>query len=251
MRLVIQAKKQMGFNLISMADSHRELTVAAMAVLERVRLDGLRDQTVSALSHGNQRKLEVALLIALDPMVYMFDEPTAGMSVDEAPVVLDLIAELKAGQLDTAILALPVSEPAFNEIPLFEEPFVLVRPGSDADKPVPDREDLREMQLLLLEEGHCFRDQALSFCEIPQNAPRELLDASSLSTLVQMVNAGIGVTLLPEMAVPIETRSAKVDVARFPAPQPQRTIGMVWRRNNPMAEKLSQIAGVVTQAADR
>ena len=162
-----------------------------------------------------------------------------------------LIAELKAGQLDTAILALPVSEPAFNEIPLFEEPFVLVRPGSDADKPVPDREDLREMQLLLLEEGHCFRDQALSFCEIPQNAPRELLDASSLSTLVQMVNAGIGVTLLPEMAVPIETRSAKVDVARFPAPQPQRTIGMVWRRNNPMAEKLSQIAGVVTQAADR
>lgn len=103
-RLVIQAKKQMGFNLFSMADSHRELTVAAMAVLERVRLDGLRDQTVSALSHGNQRKLEVALLIALDPMVYMFDEPTAGMSVDEAPVVLDLIAELKADKERTILL---------------------------------------------------------------------------------------------------------------------------------------------------
>ncbi|MBB97284.1 MAG: ABC transporter ATP-binding protein [Rhodobacteraceae bacterium] len=94
-RLVIQAHQHKGFSLFSMASSHTELTVAAMAVLERVKLDRLKDQKVSELSHGNQRKLEVALLIALDPQVYMFDEPTAGMSADEAPVVLDLIAELK------------------------------------------------------------------------------------------------------------------------------------------------------------
>ena len=94
-RLVIQAHQRKGFGLFSMADSHVELTTRAMAVLDRVRLDTLKDQNVSELSHGNQRKLEVAMLIALDPMVYMFDEPTAGMSVDEAPVVLDLIAELK------------------------------------------------------------------------------------------------------------------------------------------------------------
>lgn len=94
-RLVVQAQQDKGFSLFSMASSHTELTVAAMAVLERVRLDNLKDQKVSELSHGNQRKLEVALLIALDPKVYMFDEPTAGMSADEAPVVLDLIAELK------------------------------------------------------------------------------------------------------------------------------------------------------------
>ena len=102
-RLVVQCHAQQGFNLWSMAASHRELTDRAMAVLERVRLADLAGQTVSELSHGNQRKLEVALLIALDPAVYMFDEPTAGMSVDEAPVVLDLIAELKE-QSDRTVL---------------------------------------------------------------------------------------------------------------------------------------------------
>ena len=103
-RLVIQAREHKGFNLFTMADSFHELTVAALAILERVRLDGLKDHKVAELSHGNQRKLEVALLIALDPMVYMFDEPTAGMSVDEAPVVLDLIAELKADRERTILL---------------------------------------------------------------------------------------------------------------------------------------------------
>ncbi len=103
-RLVIQAHRNKGFSLLSMADSHHELTVEARAVLERVRLDTMEDQKVTELSHGNQRKLEVAMLIALDPMVYMFDEPTAGMSADEAPVVLDLIAELKAERERTILL---------------------------------------------------------------------------------------------------------------------------------------------------
>lgn len=103
-RLVIQAKAKMGFSFFSMADGHAEITDRAIAVLEKVKLFDLRDQTVSALSHGNQRKLEVAMLIALDPLVYMFDEPTAGMSVDEAPVVLDLIAELKAEKDRTILL---------------------------------------------------------------------------------------------------------------------------------------------------
>ena len=102
------------------------------------------------------------------------------------------------GRLDTAIIALPVSEPAFIEAPLFDEEFVLVRPKQDATKPIPNIKDLREMRLLLLEEGHCFRDQALTFCDLNASRPRELLEGSSLSTLVQMVSAGIGVTLIPE-----------------------------------------------------
>jgi branched-chain amino acid transport system ATP-binding protein len=103
-RLVIQSRQHKGFDLFSMADRHTELTTAAMAILERVRLDTQKDQTVSELSHGDQRKLEVALMIGLDPMVYMFDEPTAGMSVDEAPVILDLIAEIKADRERTVLL---------------------------------------------------------------------------------------------------------------------------------------------------
>jgi LysR family hydrogen peroxide-inducible transcriptional activator len=161
-----------------------------------------------------------------------------------------LIQELAEGRLDTAILALPVSEPWLAEVGLFAENFLLVRPGADAGTPVPSGEMLREMRLLLLEEGHCFRDQALSFCKMRLSPPREVLDASSLSTLVQMVGAGIGVTLIPEMAVAVETRSASVSVARFEDPQPSRTIGMVWRKTSPLAGQLLQISEVVRLSAD-
>ena len=104
LRLVIQSRAEKGFQLFSMADSHVELTNAAMEILERVRLASQKEQLVSELSHGDQRKLEVALLIGLDPKVYMFDEPTAGMSVDEAPVILELIAEIKADTSRTVLL---------------------------------------------------------------------------------------------------------------------------------------------------
>src|SRR5882724_4260732 len=161
-----------------------------------------------------------------------------------------LIEELEDGRLDTAIVALPVSESSLVEVALFSEHFLLVRPGEDEATPVPSSKALRAMRLLLLEEGHCFRDQALSFCNMQSSPPREVLDASSLSTLVQMVGAGIGVTLIPEMAVAVETRSASVSVARFKNPQPSRTIGMVWRKTSPLAGQLQQISEVVCLAAD-
>ena len=102
-RLVVQARRKRGFALLRLAGADREVAREAEEIVARVRLEPLAGQPVSELSHGNQRKLEVALLIALDPSVYMFDEPTAGMSLDEAPVVLDLIAGLKA-QGDRTIL---------------------------------------------------------------------------------------------------------------------------------------------------
>jgi len=160
-----------------------------------------------------------------------------------------LLREVAEGRLDTAIVALPVSDPAFEEVDLFEEYFVLVRPQEDARKPVPNTEMLREMRLLLLEEGHCFRDQALSFCAMQGARPREILEGSSLSTLVQMVSAGIGVTLIPQMAVAVETRSALVSLDRFPAPEPRRRVGMVWRKANPLARELQTIAAEVRQAS--
>ena len=161
-----------------------------------------------------------------------------------------LIQELSEGRLDTAIVALPVSAPSFTEVALFSEDFVLVRPADDAGKPAPNVKALRGMRLLLLEEGHCFRDQALSFCNLHSARPRDLLDGSSLSTLVQMVSAGIGVTLIPEMAVGVETRSAPVSISRFKTPRPSRTIGMVWRRTSPLTKQLLLISDVVRQAAE-
>ena len=161
-----------------------------------------------------------------------------------------LIRELIEGRLDAAIVALPVSEPTLAEAPLFAEEFLLVRPAEEAGKPVPSIDMLREMRLLLLEEGHCFRDQALAFCNMASSLPREVLEGSSLSTLVQMVGAGIGVTFIPEMAAPVETRSAAVSLARFADPQPRRTIGMIWRRTSPLAGQLQHIAGIVRDVAE-
>jgi branched-chain amino acid transport system ATP-binding protein len=103
-RLAVQARTGLGLNLVSMWSSHVELVERAENCLERVALADRRTALASALPHGDQRKLEVAILLALEPEIFMFDEPTAGMSVDEVPVILDLIQEIKAGKDKTVLL---------------------------------------------------------------------------------------------------------------------------------------------------
>ena len=162
-----------------------------------------------------------------------------------------LLRELSAGQIDTAIVALPVSEPSLVEVSLFDEKFLFVRPETEAGDPAPTHTSLQSDRLLLLEEGHCFRDQALSFCNITKSSGSNGLDGSSLATLVQMVAAGLGVTVIPEMAVDVETRGASVSVVRFDGAEPSRTIGMIWRKSNPLADRLEQIADIVREASDQ
>jgi branched-chain amino acid transport system ATP-binding protein len=94
-RLAVQSRARAGWNLLGLWSRRRDLITQAEALLEQVRLQDKRHLTAGALSHGDQRKLEVALLVALEPQVFMFDEPTAGMSVDEVPTVLDLIHAIK------------------------------------------------------------------------------------------------------------------------------------------------------------
>lgn len=103
-RLVIQSRRGFGLSLTTMWAAHRDAIEDADRCLERVALLRRRDAMAAALSHGDQRKLEVAMLIALDPDIFMFDEPTAGMSVDEVPVILDLLHSLKADAGKTILL---------------------------------------------------------------------------------------------------------------------------------------------------
>jgi branched-chain amino acid transport system ATP-binding protein len=103
-RLAVQSKAGVGHNLWSIWSSHRDLIARAEAVLETVALTHRREVPAAALPHGDQRKLEVALLMALEPDIFMFDEPTAGMSVDEVPVILDLIHSLKTRSDKTILL---------------------------------------------------------------------------------------------------------------------------------------------------
>lgn len=242
--------------------SARQLRLSAFGeeFLLRVR-DILRSvDELGDLARANRNQLVGRLRIGVIPTVAPYLLPALISSLTTANADLDihvretvtpkLLQELAEGRLDTAIVALPVSEPQMEETPLFNESFVLVRPLEDQGKPVPNKDMLREMRLLLLEEGHCFREQALSFCDMGSVRPREILDGSSLTTLVQMVGAGIGVTLIPEIAMSVETRSAAVSIARFQEPQPSRTIGMIWRKTSPIARQLTEVADLVRKAAD-
>jgi branched-chain amino acid transport system ATP-binding protein len=103
-RLAVQGRAGIGMNMWSVWSGHKELIARAEYYLERVSLAARRDARVGTLSHGDQRKLEVAILLALEPSVMMFDEPTAGMSVDEVPVILDLIRQVKAQRNKTVLL---------------------------------------------------------------------------------------------------------------------------------------------------
>lgn len=204
------------------------------------------------LSRASRRPFTGQFRIGVIPTVAPYLLPRLIMGLGEIYGGLDirpreavtrkLLADLADGRLDAAIVALPVAEASFAEKSLFEEEFVLVRPIREAEAPVPGLEELQDRRLLLLEEGHCFREQAIAFCKIAPTPSRDLIEGSSLTTLVQMVGADIGVTLIPDIAVPMETRSASVAVARLPEPRPSRTIGMVWRKTNPLGDELAAIA---------
>ena len=254
-----ELEQSLGTELIERTPRHLRLTPFGEEFAVRIRdilraVDELGD-LARAAGEGLVGRLRLGVIPTVAP--YLLPRVVGALTRSHAALDIHvretvtprLIDELAEGRIDTALVALPVSEPSLTEIALFTETFVLVRPEEDAAKPVPSPERLREMRLLLLEEGHCFREQALSFCDMHSVRPRELLDGSALSTLVQMVGAGIGVTLIPEMAVPVETRSARVSIAHFPDPQPSRTLGMVWRRSSPMARQLAQVAEIVRQAA--
>ena len=255
-----ELEEALGGVLLERGARQVRLTKFGEEITQRVR-DILRSvDELGDFARASRDRLVGRLRIGMIPTIAPYLLPTVIANLTRLHPELDihirealtqkLIQELAEGRLDTAIVALPVSEPSLAEVALFAENFLLVRPGEDEGTPMPSSQTLREMRLLLLEEGHCFRDQALSFCNMQSSQPREVLDASSLSTLVQMVGAGIGVTLIPEMAVAVETRSASVSVARFKNPQPSRTIGMIWRKTSPLARQLLQISEVVCLSAD-
>ena len=254
-----ELEESLGSDLFDRSGRQVRLTNFGEEFASRVRgiLSAVDD--IGDLARALQERLVGRLRLGVIPTIAPYLLPRLMADLAESHPGLDihvreamtsrLLEDLAENRIDAAILALPVSEPDLAETALFDEPFVLVRPPADEGKPVPSRETLREMRLLLLAEGHCFRQQALSFCNLHSAPPREVLDASSLSTLVQMVSAGIGVTLIPEMALTVETRSAPVSIARFADPQPSRTIGMVWRRTSPLVKHLAEIAEIVRKAA--
>ena len=169
---------------------------------------------------------------------------------EKTEVVVD---QLLQGRLDAGVLALPVHEPALHEELLFEEDFVLAVPRDHPLAATPEPVDVSVLgteNVLLLEEGHCLRDQALAVCQLAGASERAGFRATSLETLRQMVAAGVGVTLLPELAVQAPVpESPDIRLLRFREPIPRRHIAMFWRDSSPRREFLPEIASVIRQVA--
>jgi LysR family hydrogen peroxide-inducible transcriptional activator len=161
-----------------------------------------------------------------------------------------LLDELADGALDVALLSLPIERAGLETLALFDDPFLLVvpaGPGQSGARFSPDAA-LSGDSLLLLEEGHCLRDQALSVCHTTRLESRRQYGASSLSTIMQMVANGFGTTLLPAMALPIEMRpDMPVKLFRFGAPPPSRAIGLAWRRSSPRRQDFEALGAILSE----
>jgi LysR family hydrogen peroxide-inducible transcriptional activator len=168
-----------------------------------------------------------------------------------------LVEDIKSGALDAAMLALPLGEPEIETIALFEDLFLLAVPADD-----PRREtkriaaaDIDQSRLILLEDGHCLRDQALAFCATAARGRAHgpagtVFGASSLSTVMQMVAGGYGITLIPQIAADVERRDERVKFLRLENPQPGRSIGLAFRRTSPRKADFAALGEVVQESVD-
>jgi LysR family hydrogen peroxide-inducible transcriptional activator len=168
-----------------------------------------------------------------------------------------LVEEVKSGTLDAAMLALPLGEPDIDTMVLFEDLFLLAVPSDDPRQETTRvaAEDIDQSRLILLEDGHCLRDQALAFCATAARsrttgAAGTAFGASSLTTVMQMVANGYGVTLIPQIAADVERRDDRVKFLRLKNPQPGRSIGLAFRRTSPRKADFAALGEVVKQSLD-
>jgi LysR family hydrogen peroxide-inducible transcriptional activator len=162
-----------------------------------------------------------------------------------------LVDDIKSGALDAAMLALPLSEPDIDTAMLFNDLFLLAVPADDprpADQRIKAIE-IDQSKLILLEDGHCLRDQALAFCATAARGnggtTGMAFAASSLSTVMQMVASGYGVALIPQIAADVEQRDARIKFLRLENPQPGRSIGLAFRKTSPRKADFAALGDVV------
>lgn len=156
-----------------------------------------------------------------------------------------LITQLKEGRIDVALLAAPINDDTLMTEQLFDDEFMLaVAPSHPlANKSSVSAADLVNQPLLLLDEGHCLRDQALQFCQISGVKEEQNLRATSLETLRQMVIAGTGITFIPNIA--IQDGIGSIHYIPFETPQPKRRICLVWRKTNPRTKLMSELKRII------
>lgn len=238
-----ELEAELGVSLVERRPGEVTLTDIGEDVVHRAErvLAGTRDLADFARHRGRllTGRLQLGVIPSIAPYVLPKILPVLQRRYPDLQVVLRetqtwaLIEELTRGALDVIMLALPANDAEIESIRLFDDPFLLAVPSTDnrSERERVDVRDIDMQRLLLLEEGHCLRDQALAFCSSAH--PDVSLGATSLATVMQMVANGYGVTLLPRVAVDVELRDERVKLLRFAEPEPGRTVGLAWRRTSP------------------
>ena len=227
-----------GTRKMELSQVGKELIPFARSIIEQsenlVRMAGRHRAPLSGqLSLGIIPTIAPYLLPHLLPALQS-TYPSLDLQLKEDITTRQLDA-LKSGKIDVVLMALPYDTPQMEQMLLWKEPFFLARTGDQ--KSVTDQvtlDDLQNETILLLDDGHCLRDHIMSACSLAAtSANRKTLGATSLQTLIQMVQNGYGATLLPSMAIDPQQMPKGVTIQRFANPQPTRQIGLVWRKDDP------------------
>lgn len=161
-----------------------------------------------------------------------------------------LLARLAEGRMDLVLMAFPYKARSITKDMLFTEPLLLASPRGRWPTPPPvTPEQLKSHDMLLLEDGHCLRDQAVAACRLRPTGERKSFSATSLPTLIQMVGHGYGMTILPRMAAETLAGQAAIDLFPFRKPVPQREIGLAWRTGHPRADEFKLLARTIRKHA--
>lgn len=207
--------------------------------------------------HGS-RLLTGPLRLGVIPSIAPYLLPAALPCLQQQHPALDLqlresqtavlVGELQRGALDVLVLSLPLQPPELETMALFDDRFLLAVPAAHPLAAAADGAArlLAQERLLLLEEGHCLRDQALSYCQQAERGATSSFGASSLSTIIQMVANGLGITLLPELSLPFEVHDPRIALLPFAAPEPIRTVALAWRRSSPRKRDFVELARLLT-----
>jgi LysR family transcriptional regulator, hydrogen peroxide-inducible genes activator len=255
-------EQSLGVQLIERAPNKVALTAAGEEIVARARRIIEASDEVVALARNRRDplagKLRVALLPTIGPYLLPHIAPAIRRSLPRLELRLyeyqtaPLLEKLHGGELDAGILALPVPREGLAARELYREAFTVALPERHplARRAALRVADLKNETLLLLEEGHCLRDQALEVCGRVGLRDAQDFRATSLETLRQMVATGAGVTLLPELAGRGAYRSARgVALRTFAKPVPQRHIGVVWRKSSARREAIEALARVIAEHA--
>jgi len=254
---VRELEREIGAELVERRPGDIALTDTGLEVAERAEriLAAARDLVDFARHRGIlSGSLKLGIIPTLAPYVLprvlprlQAAYPQLRLEVRETQTK-SLVEELTRGELDCVMLALPVDGADVETLRLFDDPFLLALPASD-DPPMRGRvsvQDVDQQRLILLEEGHCLRDQALAFCAAPRRDAPAGLGATSLATVMQMVANGYGVTLVPQVAADTEVRDDRVKLLRFAEPEPARRIGLAWRRTSPRRKDFEALGKIIT-----